>query len=1350
MPKKQALSADSFSKRNIREVIINDPDVLVGSATPTSTQLLMYDFDKVCFFKKYVDISAAEIKIFKEILSNATDNVSLTVISTNTENDILLPYHEWKKPDFGTINIKITDTSVYIKNYGNPIPIQPCRESTEKELILPPHLSFGVPFAGTNNNKARLSMGAGKNGIGAKATNILSSKFIVKIGNNIDGQEFEGEWINNMEKMSKNSVIPGFVYNEGEWKSLANSKNRYNEKNYVEVKYFPYSPNHQWGKITYDKLCFFAQLAASASFSSRVPIKFEYNVAGKSGKFTFWFEQISDFLKLFGISTNNFHEQMFWGPRANFGQIRLHGKKDIRQLSEKEQKYIAYNPMCLEDYPLMELYIFDTPSKGLFLTFVNGNENIGGGIHLKAITTPISNFVKEKLNRPNDKTIESLLLQNITIVCMVRVLAPTYDEQSKNTFKTYGEPKLDRELNYIFDEKGDRVLVSKTKLPLNNYEPKNWFGSWAAFQAIESAYSDKNNVKKLSNNKHSDVKKLEDAFSAGSHLGYLCTLYIPEGDAAKDYPTTMIDYFETRDFGGILPIRGKITNVTKLSREQFSKSLIIDSIVKAVGLQEEADYTKEEHVRTLRYGYICCMKDADVDGDHINTLIINFLSQKFPSFLKAGRYSYFTTPIIRVVREKHKRLIGPPVVEIIARFYNETEFENWWEVNKKKSYDPRYLKGLASSNFDDKMDDIEYGVKVVVTIDDEGEKYLYVAFGKDMSNMRKQWMYHVSNNQPQVSIQEFVKSGTYNPPTLFAPKISRNKRDINVSKLKIPEFKPFKFFREVKNIVNTDLVNYSVASLNRAIPSVLDGLKRSQRQALWVILNFWKYGNSDKKPLKVSRITGEITKVVHYKHGDTSMQMTIMKQCQCYTGGNNLPVYMRDGGFGTYWFGGKDMTAGRSRYVGTACERWHSLMFCEDMTKNVERCIEEGEEVEPKFIPMLIPLMLINGTKGLATGYCTFIPPHNLFDLIEWYISRCEDIIDKIPLPWYRGFIGRNILIDHDLVIEEKNGISKQIKEFIIPEKIEVDDNGDVENIGDIDDVVSDDDEEDDTNKINESRLDEFLNKNKGQRLESYGVYHIEKDNGDTCNIVIKQLPIGLYPYMYKEYMLEWEKNGWISGFNPGSEPLDKSKKGSKHKSESSLVFSEDIQVKIELFDVNKELLRVGYDSLKLKTVIGMSNMTLIDDKCNPIHFNNVGSIMNEHFKVMLNQFVIYKAKIIQELQEEKRFLINKEKFVELVKNKTINSDMPISEWKRIMKNAKIPEEYHMKLLSISISSIAKDEKEKLDRKIEEIKEKIIELAARTPNDIYKEKLLKLKEAFEKAEYPTNTNPCGILASNFF
>ena len=1349
---RQILSADAYSSRDIRTVTLDDPDVFVGSPVPVPTTKLVYDTDSKTFLYKKVNISAAEEKIFKEILSNGSDNIVLTVMGTNTDiNKDMLPHRMWTKPDIGDIHVKITDDSISFRTHGNPIPLAPCPDSTPDKLVLPPHLAFGVPFSGTNNDKGKVGLGAGKNGIGAKATNILSTRFIAKAGNNVDGQMFEGEWVRNMEKMSKDSVTPGFKYSGGKWVSLADDKNRYSGENFVEITYFPDTARWKWDHNTYDKICLFAQLVASASFSSRVPIRFEYKIKGKSGKIIFDFKRTTDYLKLFKLSSGKSHEQFFWTLRSNLGQVRLMGATDIKNLSKDKQMSIAHNPMCIEDYPFMELYLYDTPNNGISLSFVNGNETIDGGIHLDAVLGPIVSFIKAKLNR-KDKTInKDIVLKHVTIVCMLRVNQPLYDSQSKNKLTSYKEPKLDKKTGaYKLDSAGKPIFDTKEKIVLSDYNPELWFGDWQAFSIIESMFSDKSNVKKLSNTKHLEIKKLEDAFAAHSNMGFLCTLYIVEGDAAKDYPTSVIENFETRDFGGILPIKGKIPNVSKMSTEK--KSEIIDELVKAIGLQEDADYTKEEHVRTLRYGYVCCMKDADVDGDHINGLIINLLNERYPSFLRAGRYSYFITPVIRVVKQTRKKLSGPPETNIIARFYNEEDFVEWWKSNEKKGYKVRYLKGLASSTDDDRLDNIEHGYKIVVMLDKNGDKCLYISFGKGMSNMRKRWMYQTALNKPPMEICKFEEQSEYRNASVPDVIASKSKRDANVARIEPLDYELPTHFREVTNIVNLDIINYSLASLERGIPSVMDGLKRSQRQAMWVILKLWNYGKSDADMMKISRLTGSITEKVNYKHGETSMQMTIMKQCQYFTGGNNLPVYMRGGGFGTYWNGGTDMSAGRSRYVATAGELWHSYMFSKEMTKNVERYKEEGEEVESKYIPMLIPIVLINGTKGLATGYCSSIPPHNLYDLIDWYILRCDDQIGTIPLPWFKDFKGSNVLVNPHLEVEEKHGSVKEISE-----------------LEDLEELDSDIEDEDLDNETNKERMMEFLSKTTGQRLESYGDYKKYYDNfgENTCNVVITQLPIGIYPSTYKKYMLEWEKSGFITGFKAGGEPIyHKASKGGKKgrvkknakdsgnekkKSVPSGVdFIEEPEIELVIFGVNEQLLKINHENLRLKTTICMSNMTLLDHRGCPMHFNNVGSIMNEHYKIMLTEFLKYKKNRLEKIQLDINFYEYKKIFIRLVIDGKIHSKMKLKEWCPVMSKAGIPSEFHDGLCEIKISSIAEDKLDELDRQIAKLKDEYDDLKKKTPNSIYRERLVAMREAFEHAKYPKNENETRVLENGAY
>ena len=1358
------LGSDSYTKRDIITAIRDDPETWTGATSEVNKNYQVYNFKDKCIESRTVEIAPANIKLFKEALSNATDNAATTIMHTNWKSDGTaksgLKGEEWKKPDIGTIEIVVKDHLISIKNGGRPIPLSPCiEECTDEECILPPFLVFGTTYSGTNNDKSKLGLGAGKNGIGAKVINVLSTHFIVEAGNNLHGQQFKAHWKDNMTIVDSNVCVPGFEYDGNKWNSLMTKSNAYFGENYVRITYSPDFERYGWSMYDYDKVCLLAQLANSASMSSRVTIKFSFQIDEMNNPMTvtFKYNKMTDYVKLLGVNKVISHEQIFWSTGSNYGQAKLIGG-DISKLSTEQQKKIANNPMCMEDFPFLEMYMYDTPDNGKTIAYVNGNETPLHGIHVKAITGPISNFINCTLNRKGSKTVkDDLLLKHITLIVLCRVNQPHYNDQAKSYLDKFEEAKYNKN-GPVLDDEGKPKFSTKTKIDLKNYSVE-WFKKWKAFELIQKLFEAETIVaKKLGkDSKHLLVPKLDNANLAGTDRGYMCTLFIPEGDAAKDYPTKMINKLPgKRDYGGVLPLRGKPRNVSKMSDKAYQKSVIIQDLVKAVGLQENVDYTKEENVRTLRYGHICCIVDADVDGDHIKCLLINIIYCKFKSFLESGRFTYFQTPIIRVEKKGQRRIVGQSRPQIVERFYTEDDFDVWYNHEKNAGnnpdkYDIRYLKGLASSNDHDMDDDIINGKRVVILSNgtDETDGNMYVAFGKDVSDERKKWVNHYRyKNKCIPKVNEFSRSKTYKSCKIFNPiskkRNAKKKYEDEIENIKIEEDK---YFREIPNILNSDLINYSLVTFGRGLPSIRDGLKRCQRQAIYVIENTWDYGKGAEKAMKINRLGARISERTHYKHGETSMFKAIMKMCQCFTGGNNIPFLTPDGSFGTRRHGGKDLGESKARYAFTRAEPWHKLLMDKKLTDGITKCKEEGEEVEPEFMPMLIPMALVNGVIGISTAYRTLIPAHNIFDIIDWYISACDGVYKQPPMPWYKGFIGKNIVHDANLAIGEEFGYADQsdIDTENGSEKIDVD--------------IDDDEDANDKYEQRESErlLTLFLNKVSGQRMESIGNFNvIEKDDG-IVNIHITELPIGVYPMLYRGLILQWIEKKWVEDFRDGGEKSKekieedstiKLKKKSKNKNDEKDETKDNVD--FMLYNVDLTFLKPNTKSLKLVTSLSMSNMTMISKDNHPIHFNNIAEIMSMHFRVMLAEFLKLKERNIADMRKDREMMIYKLKLIALIDEGKIGTKDSSDKWEDEMIKVDIPLHIHDRLLSSGgLKVLQKNDISKFQEKIASLTKAIEEEMKKNHYDIYRERLQALREAFENDKEetnPKNCNPCKIAS----
>lgn len=188
-----------------------------------------------------------------------------------------------------------------------------------------------------------------------------------------------------------------------------------------------------------------------------------------------------------------------------------------------------------------------------------------------------------------------------------------------------------------------------------------------------------------------------------------------------------------------------------------------------------------------------------------------------------------------------------------------------------------------------------------------------------------------------------------------------------------------------------DYVEY--VCYNRAIPSIIDGFKPSQRKAFHIVKNINDF-------IKVQAVAGKMISDCNYNHGDASASDAVSRMAQDFVGSNNIPVFKHKGSFGSKFI--KKPSAPRYIYVKQNTE--YNKFF-----KDFEICNPNSdmENPEPEFFLPIIPTILLNGTKGIAVGFATEIQPYNIEDIknyIQHYINN--ETLVKLN-PFYKGYKGK-------------------------------------------------------------------------------------------------------------------------------------------------------------------------------------------------------------------------------------------------------------------------------------------------------------------------------------------------------
>jgi DNA topoisomerase-2 len=469
----------------------------------------------------------------------------------------------------------------------------------------------------------------------------------------------------------------------------------------------------------------------------------------------------------------------------------------------------------------------------------------------------------------------------------------------------------------------------------------------------------------------SGIPKLDDANKAGGSEGYKCKLILTEGDSAKASAVAGLSVVG-RDYYGVFPLRGKLLNVRDATATQLVKNEEINCLKKIMGLQQNKEYTD---LKSLRYGGIIIFTDADNDGSHIKGLIINFIHTFWPSLLKFDSFvSCIVTPIVKITK-------GPTV----KSFYNQSDFTEWKTSNDSSKWQIKYYKGLGTSTAKEAKEYFSNLAKqtVIYTFTDTTDEDLVKAFKKGFEDNRKEW----------------IKESTG----------KTNSLDHTILKQSISQF------------VNSELINFSIADLERSIPNIMDGLKPSQRKVLYGCIKKGLYTDT-----KVAQLCGYISEHTSYHHGEVSLQGTIINMAQDFVGSNNINLLVPSGQFGTRILGGKDSAS--PRYIFTHLQQIVKTLFNEHDNNLLEYLDDDGIKIEPKYYIPIIPMILVNGSEGIGTGYSTNIPCYNPDDII----ANLKNLIDtdgdselKPMVPWYRGFTGSIELEENNRYIS--TGVWKRV-----------------------------------------------------------------------------------------------------------------------------------------------------------------------------------------------------------------------------------------------------------------------------------------------------------------------------------
>jgi DNA topoisomerase-2 len=467
-------------------------------------------------------------------------------------------------------------------------------------------------------------------------------------------------------------------------------------------------------------------------------------------------------------------------------------------------------------------------------------------------------------------------------------------------------------------------------------------------------------VKKTDGNKVKNIRgipQLCEANWAGTSKSYLCSFVVTEGISAQTAAISGLSS-EDRNCIGIYPLRGKLLNARGETTAKIVANKEISELKKILGLESKKHYTAEDVQRNLRYGNVIFMTDQDKDGSHIKGLAINLFEQEWPSlFHIPGFLGYINTPLIKATKNKIK-----------LEFFNEGEYETWKQSTPDSdSWTIKYYKGLGTSTTEEfreyfkQKKIIKFFSNPVISSDK-----IDLVFNKKRAHDRKEWL---QSSTESSSVLQYS--------------------DTNQLTISYEEF------------VERELKHFSRYDCDRNIPHIMDGLKTSQRKIL-----FCAFKRKLTTEIKVAQFSGYVSENACYHHGEDSLNGAIVGMAQDFVGANNISLLLPVGQFGTRLRGGKEDCAS-PRYIFTCLNTITRHIFIPADDDILTYLRDDGNLVEPVHYAPIVPMILVNGCRGIGTGFSTNIMCYNLLQIIEYLENKLRYIEQScVFYPYYHGFQG--------------------------------------------------------------------------------------------------------------------------------------------------------------------------------------------------------------------------------------------------------------------------------------------------------------------------------------------------------
>ena len=330
------------------------------------------------------------------------------------------------------------------------------------------------------------------------------------------------------------------------------------------------------------------------------------------------------------------------------------GLKEFVRYVDRHRTSIIGDPICLktekDGVPIEVALLYNSDYSENIHSYVNNINTIEGGTHLTGFRIALARSLKKytdeddqlrkQLEKAKIEVAQDDFREGLTAIISVKVAEPQFEGQTKTKLgnsevngavqKAVGEAMA----NYLEEHpKEAHTICEKVILAAT--------ARIAARKARESVQR-KNPMTggglpgKLADCSNKDPKD--------------CEIFLVEGDSAGGSAKQGRD----RHFQAILPLRGKILNVEKVQWHRVFEAESVMNIIQSIGVRfgVDGEDSKDANIDKLRYDKIIIMTDADVDGSHIDTLIMTLFYRFMPQVIQGGHLYIATPPLYKCTYKK--------------------------------------------------------------------------------------------------------------------------------------------------------------------------------------------------------------------------------------------------------------------------------------------------------------------------------------------------------------------------------------------------------------------------------------------------------------------------------------------------------------------------------------------------------------------------------------------------------------------------------------------------------------------------------------------------------------------------